>query len=332
LQNVLARISIFGVPDAFPKLLSALEDDKKTILLQQGASVLRVVQQYITKSKEKIDLSVAEPKADLKVKLLIEAGKLIFGEQFNLMPLFYYNNEADVLSSDGDRDQLLKYAKDILKMEFVSDEWIHSTAHVRKKLHKWEIARTLIEAFNSAENNSLPVQLPYRAKDSWLAVEFPEFDELSPDNKPFNITQDTISVVAHGNSAFTGGVKQSGILLDDWTEVIPAKDEITGIAFNYNQPNAVPPQALLLAVTPEVTGGWKWENLVGILNDTLHRAKTRAIEPMILDKNAPPEVSSLLPAVISEFNQYDMNVSLDYSMNIAFIYNAIATTMVSLDN
>ncbi|MEO8513360.1 MAG: hypothetical protein ABI543_07370 [Ignavibacteria bacterium] len=331
LQNVLAKIAIFGVPDAFPKLLSALEDDKKAILLQQGASVLRVVQQYITKSKEKIDLSVAEPKADLKVKLLIEAGKLIFGEQFNLMPLFYYNNETDVLASDGDRDQLLKYAKDILKMEFVSDEWIHSVAHVRKKLHKWEIARTLIEAFNSTENNSLPVQLPYRSKDSWLAVEFPEFDESSPDNKPFNITRDTISVVAHGNSAFTGGVKQSGILLDDWTEVIPAKDEITGIAFNYNQPNAVPPQALLLAVTPEVTGGWKWENLVGILNDTLHRAKTRAIEPMILDKNAPPAVSSLLPAVISEFNQYDMNVSLDYSMNIAFIYNTIATTMIALD-
>lgn len=332
LQNALSKISMFGVSDAFPKLLNALEDPMKIILLEQGSYVLRRIQDSIAKANEKLDLAAAEARSDLKVKLYIEAGKIIFGEQFNVIPKFYYNNEADIISSHNDRDQLLKYASSSLKMEFVSDEWLNSTAHVRQKLHKWEIARTLIEALSTTNNDSLPIQLPYRAKDSWLAVEFPEIDESSPDNKPFQITQDTISIVAHGNSAFAGGVKQSGFLLDAWTEVIPSKDEITGIAFNYNQPNAVPPQVLLLAVTPEITGGWIWDNLVGTLNDTLHRAKTRAIEPMILDKLARPEVSSLLPAVISEFNQYDLNVSLDYSMNIAFIAQSIATTMIEIDN
>ena len=55
------------------------------------------------------------------------------------------------------------------------------------------------------------------------------------------------------------------MLLDDWTEEIPTASETTGISFRFNQPNAAPPQTLLLAVTPEETGSWDWDDLVGIL-------------------------------------------------------------------
>ena len=58
----------------------------------------------------------------------------------------------------------------------------------------------------------------------------------------------------HGTAAFVAvELKQGGLLIDDWTEVIPVKDETTGIAFNYNQPNAMPPQAFALAVPPKIT-------------------------------------------------------------------------------
>jgi predicted nucleic acid-binding Zn-ribbon protein len=328
LQIILNKISNYGVSDAFPKLVNALEDETKIILLEQGVSILRILQKNLDGAKLKIDEAVAETDSNNKVKLYIEAAKFIFGGQFNILPLFYYNNEADIISSNNDRNQLLKYAKNNLNMEFPSDEWLNNTAHVRQKLQKWEMVRTLCETLSDQENESLPVQLPYRDKDSWLAVEFPETDELT--NKPFQIMHDTISIVAHGASAFSAGSKQSGLLIDDWTEVIPAEDEVTGITFNYNQPNAVPPQALLLAVTPEVTGSWSWDELVGTLNDTLQRAKRRAIEPMILDKSARQEINTMLPAVIGEFNQYDLNVSLDYSINIKFIAEKVAMVNESL--
>lgn len=325
LQAALRKISIFGVSDAFPKLVNALDDGTKIILLEQGGSILRIMQDYMNKATDKINGTAAEVKIDIKIKLYTEAAKFIFGDQFNILPQFYYNNEADIISSHNDRDQLFKHAKNNLKMELPADEWLSSLAHVRSKLHRWEIIRTIGEAFGGAPNEPLPVQLPYSANDSWLAVEFPEKREGT--NEPFQITHDTISIVAHGSSAFSAGAKQAGFLIDDWTEVVPTNQEVTGITFNYNQPNAVPPQALLLAVTPEKTGSWNWDNLVGTLIDTLQRAKRRAIEPMILEKHGRSEINTLLPAIISEFNQYDLNVSLDYSINVAYIAQAVMAIM-----
>jgi hypothetical protein len=156
----------------------------------------------------------------------------------------------------------------------------------------------------------------------WIAIEYPAtYPGLDADGNlvdlPFTISHDTLSIVVNGDAAFVPAAKQSGLLLDDWTELIPGKDEITGIGFNYNRPNAMPPQALLLAVTPVVTGHWSWDNLINILNDTLMRAKLRAVDTSLLDKINSPEISVLLPAILSNFTQYDLDVALDMRLNVS---------------
>jgi hypothetical protein len=78
----------------------------------------------------------------------------------------------------------------------------------------------------------------------------------------------------------------------------------------------MPPQAVLLAVTPNVTGHWDWNELVGVLEDTLLRAKLRAVEPQLLDKQDNPELSVMLPALLAGFSEYDLDVSLDYRLNL----------------
>jgi hypothetical protein len=162
-----------------------------------------------------------------------------------------------------------------------------------------------------------PVQVPYRAKDSWLAVEFPEKDPIDA-TKPFGISRDTLSIAAHGASAFQAGTRQRGVLLDEWTEEIPTGGEITGISFRFNQPNAAPPQSLLLAVTPEETGSWNWDALVGTLADTLGRAKRRAVEPAQLEKQGL-SWNAFAPALVSEFStQAEADVSLDLMTILAF--------------
>jgi hypothetical protein len=188
-------------------------------------------------------------------------------------------------------------------------------ARVRRPLYRWEVVRTLADALSNAPLELHPVQVPYRVNDSWLAVEFPKFDpnNTDPDDpeKKFGITRDTLSIAAHGNSAFQVGVRQSGVLLDDWTEEIPTASETTGISFRFNQPNAMPPQTLLLAVTPEETGSWEWDDLVGILADTLRRAKRRAVGPEQLEKLGSTW-NALAPALVSEFSTLFRNdVSLD---------------------
>jgi hypothetical protein len=220
-------------------------------------------------------------------------------------------------------------------MDLPVDEFLENVSHVRPKIARWDYIRTLVESLNNDTLELKPIQLPYRANDSWLAVEFPERYEVidqttgEKSNEPFAITHDTISIAVHGNAAFDSGSKQCGLLIDDWTEVIPTKEEITGITFNYNQPNACPPQALLLAVTPQEKGYWTWEDLVGILNDTLQRSKRRAVEPILLDKAQAPEVGVLLPAMVSDFSQYDLNVSLDFRANLKDMLSAIAVLPTS---
>jgi hypothetical protein len=213
-------------------------------------------------------------------------------------------------------------------MDFPADEWMQTFSHVRPRLQKWESIRVLHELNGSAALKVEPVQLPFRTKDSWIAVEFP--DERSV-GEPFTIDTDTLSVVMHGASIFNTTVSQSGLLVDDWAETIPVKQEITGIAFNYNQPGSMPPQALLLAVPPKITGHWNWDDLMGIVNDTFLRAKQRAVEPAMLDKLGNPEIDLLLPALLSSFSQYDMDFALDYRLNIKF-FDELAPILSAMDN
>ena len=88
-----------------------------------------------------------------------------------------------------------------------------------------------------------------------------------------------------------------GLLLDEWIEVIPQREEDTGITFNYDQPDAEPPQSLLLAVTPVQTGKWDWHDLVFTLLETMDLYKARLIEPEQVDRSVFTQV---LPAVMGE--------------------------------
>ena len=215
-------------------------------------------------------------------------------------------------------------------MIYPAEEWMQNVAHVRPNIARWDYILSLYEWFNGDRLSLLPIQLPYRDNDSWLAVEFPAADPLHP-NQPFNIEHDTLSVTIHGDAAFIPAGAQCGLLIDDWTEVIPTRNETTGITFNYDQPNVAPPQALLLAVTPVEKGHWTWDDLVGILNDTLLRAKLRAVEPQLLDTLDKVEVGVLLPAILADFSQYDLGVALDYRINIPYVYETapIMTVMQS---
>ena len=208
---------------------------------------------------------------------------------------------------------MLSYARGLvpgLSAEELVAEWLQGTARVRPRLHRWEILATIARGLGDVELALRPVQVPYRAKDRWLAVSIPAQDPIDP-TQPFGVSRDTLSIAAHGPSAFSPGVRQCGLLIDEWTEEIPSAQEITGIAFRYNQPNAAPPQTLLLAVTPVESGAWSWDALVGTLVDTMRRAKQRAVEPAQLEAQGTVW-NAFAPALVSEFSTTARaDVSLD---------------------
>jgi hypothetical protein len=153
-----------------------------------------------------------------------------------------------------------------------------------------------------------PLQLPFRTGDSWLGAEYP------PD---LQVTHDTVSMVQHLPQGFAAAGPQCGLLIDEWNETVPMREEVTGLTFNYNAPNSAPPQAILLAVTPHETGSWNWDDLVDSVLDTFRRAKLRAVEPDTIGDIGG--IGTLLPAVVAEFSTGAASVSLDYSMVLSEI-------------
>jgi hypothetical protein len=84
--------------------------------------------------------------------------------------------------------------------------------------------------------------------------------------------------------------------IDRFSEVIPAAEQPTGAAFGFNAPAARAPQAILLAVPPNITKALNQETLARILADTRELAHARMARPVDLDEQywglAP---SGLLP-------------------------------------
>lgn len=264
----------------------------------------------ILKSQELVDQATALTASKKKVELLQQAGKQLFGEDFKMVPEFQLpQKQADEWeNSFNDTGQLLDHLKTVEHVDFPLDEWRYGVARVREKMHHWENMVALKEAFTVDTLEIHPVQLPYEANDHWLALNYP---------KDHQILNDKILYTAHYAVPYDKTQNQCGLLLDEWTEVIPSKTEDVGVTFHYDRPNSEPPQVMLLAMTPKFTGEWQWNDLMDIVNETLDLAKKRALEPEQIDKTA---YARFLPATISAVTVHPITASLNYAFNNV-VYN-----------
>jgi hypothetical protein len=154
-------------------------------------------------------------------------------------------------------------------------------------------------AFGKNEPELHPVQLPFRAGEDWLALEF------DPQNTANTLETERLLYTAHYADPFDAAEWQCGLLVDEWTEVVPQKEEVTGLAFHFDRPNAEPPQAWLLATPAMFTGKWEWNDLVASLNQTLDDARARAVEPDKLGQ----KFAALLPAALTESSWSPMTIA-----------------------
>jgi hypothetical protein len=73
-------------------------------------------------------------------------------------------------------------------------------------------------------------------------------------------------------------VPVGGLVIDEWNEVVPSARETTGLVFNYDEPDARAPHAILLAVSPDVSKPWDIDTLEAVLLETLELAKLRLVD------------------------------------------------------
>jgi hypothetical protein len=196
---------------------------------------------------------------------------------------------------------------------FPVDDWLHGVARVREKLAAWEQSAVFAEAFANAPAALVPVQLPHLPNDRWAAL---EIDLVTAG------AHDRLLYTCELPAGFTPHAVQCGLVLDEWPEVIPAPDVLTGLTFHFDRPSAQPPQVMLLALPAAIRGRWTWDDLVGAISETLDDAKSRAVEPSHVDGSA---YGQFLPATLMAVTLYWITIATNLALNNA-IYDHIGAS------
>jgi hypothetical protein len=274
-------------------------------------SILKEIDRRLAASETALTAHATAAKASDRVAALSAAAKALVGEDVTLIPEFSLNSaQGDELQKAVGASvsgELFTYLEDVVGTDFPVDTWLYGVARVRDKVRRWEEIVMLAGAFGSAEPELTPAQLPFLAGDSWLALEF------SPTTK---LDTDRLLYTAHFAVPFDKTVNQCGLLLDEWSEIIPATEATTGVAFHYDRPNSEAPQTMLLVTPPEFRGAWQWQDLVDALNETLDLAKLRAVEPK--DFESSP-YARFLPATMMAVTTSQISISANLAHNNAVI-------------
>jgi hypothetical protein len=247
------------------------------------------------------DLTTAD-----KVEIYQKAASVLLGKSFLLLPQITVLNVGELANAYAAKDSILPANEPL-----VVERWTAGAARVRRQVNRLENVSFLQGIFLDEQTASLewqPIQLPYRPSDHWVGVEVPTdyYQQHFTDTNPVSL--DKLSLVMNWHAA-PSATPLVGLLVDEWTESIPAKEETAGLAFHYNQPNSKAPQSILLAVHPRdstTATPWSWSYLVETLETTLELSKMRAVEPdhlqtVTVDDTQPTQFgfdafSQLLPA------------------------------------
>jgi hypothetical protein len=216
----------------------------------------------------------------------------------------------------GDSDTLLQHlTKAPVNRDFPIDDWLHGVARVREMPRLWEKVIMLSDALRhdggllgplppGGEPQLTPIQLPYHGNDHWLGMEFAA---------GATITEDKLLFTAHyaNEPLINPDAAHCGLLFDQWTEVVPADVETTGIAMQVDRPDSEPPQAMLLVSPPTRTGTWNNADLLTAVTETFDLARQRAVEPAHLEDSA---YAQLLPATLLSATTQPITISTDLAI------------------
>jgi hypothetical protein len=87
------------------------------------------------------------------------------------------------------------------------------------------------------------------------------------------------SILVHAAAGDAAGPKLAGFVIDEWADVVPARDTTAAVAFQFDEPGARAPQAVLLAVPPELGAPWSLDKLADTITHTADLARIRMVGP-----------------------------------------------------
>ena len=224
------------------------------------------------------------------VDRLASLVRAALGPHQPVLPVFTLAAGAELAASTADRAALLG-GDDTAPVT-----WLHRAGLVRAELDPLCGLLTHAEAGGADVVADLAVaQLPHRPGARWCELPF------GAGGPP---PAGTVGVVAHAPAGFDPTQPLAGLFVDAWAEVIPSAEHTAGVAFHYDAPGARPPQAILLAVHPDLEPDrWNLQYLLETLQETISLARLRTVTLRELDG-----LAGLIPALYLP-NNYTRDVA-----------------------
>jgi hypothetical protein len=323
LLGALGPLLPLGAFDPDPLTLTEAEDAVVAFvgeLAAVGHAVATALAARSEAAQKELDAHAGASTPKARVEALERALKALLGDDARVIPEFTvataHGDEWQNAFAAGAGGSLLSFLTGPAGVDLPVDEWLYGVARVREKLGLWERIVMFTGAFEASEPELTPIQLPHRPGDPWLALQFPE---------DYVLDRDMLLYTAHYAQPFDKTQPQCGLLLDEWTEVVPATEVLetngtkervashqAGLTFHSDRSNCEPGQSLLLVTPATWDGRWQWADLLGALEDTLELAKKRTVEPLHVDGSA---YAPFLPATVAVATLRGITISLAYAMN-----------------
>ena len=311
LRTLMVRLCRVGMAEALPIAGLAVSAATIDALVAQAKTCVDLATARAAAAREALDTAFTplppDPAAAARerasrtqtlVSRYSDAAKAVFGATYNVLPAFRLHASArpEIAAAVA-----APAASDTLTLE----AWLQSLVRVRDATSAYATVDACAEWIGAALPAMTALQLPAHPGNPWIGT---AYADALPEGE-------TASIVLCAPLAAVDAL-QCGFMLDEWTELVPATRETTGIAFHFDRPNAAAPQAMLLAVAPRLNGAWNWTDLVAVIEETFVRAKMRAVEP---DALVATPYFQALPAIVSEFSVGGLRANVWAQSNTAVI-------------
>jgi hypothetical protein len=302
LLESLLKASRFGVLDSVPTTINTSENgnERKTdnnINRLKKDRVVKEIKSRIEKCNTLIEKATASASSQIyndAISRLVEAMKALFGDSFIVLP------ELTFSGKDNFHNALLHQNEILMgKGEERIRLWLQQAAQTHPSVKRLDDVMMITDAWGAETPgkscmNLKVAQLPFDKDQPWLAL---SNDERNNIKWPKGV----MSIVSLAPKNLNDMEQVAGLLIDQWSELIPAPCTTTGISFHYNSPNAQAPQCLLLAVPkPKIEpGDWQIDDVLETVEDTFDLMKIRAV-----DLDAFQQVGSIFPALFLPVDPY----------------------------
>jgi len=295
LRGALLKLGAFGVAPAVPVSAAGEGTEAVNALARQGSALLKISGARLEQgSALRGQQAVEDPRG--RREQLVARMRAVFGPGFAVLPRFTLDATGATEFASALAASTATQAGDGL----AAHTWFARCARVRDGVAQFGGCLQRSEVLGTSSPLNLSVaQLPFVSDERWVGLPPPPGGAIPPSK---------LSLVVQTIGPINATQIMTGLLVDEWVEIVPSAQETTALAFQFDAPDACAPQNVLIAVPPVPGQEWTTETLRRVLMETLDLAKLRAV-----DTEALGAAAQHLPGLYLALNTEDHAVSTDFA-------------------